>query len=451
MKITTRAVFQMTVNMGEYLPVSEESYEYAGPVAHAGGKDGPDTSGLEELQALSMQNSQLMNSLGMEELDWAKDQWGSQEELMNSILSTQQKLGGDVAGQADQWMQKYEKKFAPLEDQLVQDAQDYNTEWRREQEAGAAGADVATASAAARKNAQQRLEDFGIDPSDTRAAALDANVSQQEALGKVAAMNQAREDVRDTGYDLRGQAIDLGRNIQGDAQQAQRTGFDMTGAAGNQRNQTLAAGQQLRNQGILPYMAAGQGSVNAASNQAQAILGQQDSGGSALGTIGTVAGGVIGGIYGGPAGAAVGSQVGGAAGGALGGAATGGHVLEAVPTGVGSYDASQGYEDVGTQDGAISGPGGPKDDFIDAKLSDGEYVIPAEIVTRKGTEFFDKLIEQTKKNTPEAVNMGSGMLALPPGADDGSGALPQRNGPLPMPPQNAAIPVATGGYVTRRR
>jgi hypothetical protein len=47
------------------------------------------------------------------------------------------------------------------------------------------------------------------------------------------------------------------------------------------------------------------------------------------------------------------------------------------------------------QDGEVVGPGGPKDDAVDARLSDGEYVVPYEVVHRKGTEFFDKLIEKT--------------------------------------------------------
>ncbi len=42
--------------------------------------------------------------------------------------------------------------------------------------------------------------------------------------------------------------------------------------------------------------------------------------------------------------------------------------------------------------GPVVGAGGPRDDAIPARLSDGEYVIPADVVKRKGTEFFDKLL-----------------------------------------------------------
>ena len=46
------------------------------------------------------------------------------------------------------------------------------------------------------------------------------------------------------------------------------------------------------------------------------------------------------------------------------------------------------------------GDGSGIDDNVPAVLSDGEYVIPADVVRKKGEEFFDKLIE--KYHTPAA-------------------------------------------------
>jgi len=42
--------------------------------------------------------------------------------------------------------------------------------------------------------------------------------------------------------------------------------------------------------------------------------------------------------------------------------------------------------------GYITGPGGPREDKIPAKLSDGEYVVPAHIVEKYGRDFFDQLL-----------------------------------------------------------
>jgi hypothetical protein len=46
------------------------------------------------------------------------------------------------------------------------------------------------------------------------------------------------------------------------------------------------------------------------------------------------------------------------------------------------------------QGGQISGPGTGTSDSIMAKVSDGEFVIPADVVKIKGTDFFQKLVNQ---------------------------------------------------------
>lgn len=43
--------------------------------------------------------------------------------------------------------------------------------------------------------------------------------------------------------------------------------------------------------------------------------------------------------------------------------------------------------------GKIAGPGTGTSDSITARVSDGEYIIPADVVRAKGTDFFDKLLE----------------------------------------------------------
>ena len=69
------------------------------------------------------------------------------------------------------------------------------------------------------------------------------------------------------------------------------------------------------------------------------------------------------------------------------------------------------------QGGETRGPGGPTGDGIPAQLSDGEYIIPEEVVRRKGTEFFDKLIVKTKedmKGREEDAQVTQHAMALPP-------------------------------------
>ena len=50
-----------------------------------------------------------------------------------------------------------------------------------------------------------------------------------------------------------------------------------------------------------------------------------------------------------------------------------------------------------TAGGKVDGPGGPRDDLIPAKLSAGEYVIPAHIVEALGADVFDSLLKKFSK------------------------------------------------------
>jgi hypothetical protein len=76
-------------------------------------------------------------------------------------------------------------------------------------------------------------------------------------------------------------------------------------------------------------------------------------------------------------------QATGSAGGDVGG--TGGE--QAIPS-----FAKGGFVSIGSkdEDGVVIGPGGDKDDLITARLSNGEYVVPAQAVREYGTEHFDK-------------------------------------------------------------
>jgi hypothetical protein len=59
---------------------------------------------------------------------------------------------------------------------------------------------------------------------------------------------------------------------------------------------------------------------------------------------------------------------------------------------------ADGGEIINNETGEIEGPGTGTSDSIPAYVSDGEYIIPADVVEAKGVEFFDKIVE--KYHTP---------------------------------------------------
>ena len=78
--------------------------------------------------------------------------------------------------------------------------------------------------------------------------------------------------------------------------------------------------------------------------------------------------------------------------------------------------------------GPVNGPGTSTSDSIPAKLSKGEYVIPAHIVAQKGTDFFDKMIDpETKKPGGMKATMKDGEVHAWDGGLVGNTAMKQQS------------------------
>jgi hypothetical protein len=61
--------------------------------------------------------------------------------------------------------------------------------------------------------------------------------------------------------------------------------------------------------------------------------------------------------------------------------------------------------------GPVTAPGGPRSDGGALRISDGEYIIPADVVMKLGTNHFDKMIEKETGRPPPGQK-----TAIPVGA-----------------------------------
>lgn len=305
-----------------------------------------------------------------EQLAWAREQDARNRELL------QQVLGPQLAAQQDQmdWARsdraRYENTYQPIEDQLIQDFQSYWTPEKQAAERGRAMTDVATSFDSQRRNALQRLESFGVDPSQTRNAALDVASRNQQAAAMAAAATNATRIGEDKARAMRADAINIGRGMPSQVAQS----YGQSVAAGSQAmggaNSTFATGAGAMGNptswgqmGQAGMSGAGNMQSQGFQNQMQAYNAQQQANA---------------GMWSG-----IGSAVGMAA-----MLADGGQPRQAIP------EAPPGPVAYGPSDGS------GVDDQVHAKLSVGEYVIPADVVQKKGVEFFDKLLE--KYHTPAA-------------------------------------------------
>ena len=317
---------------------------------------------------------------GQEQLKWAKEQDATNRALLERVLGPQLAAQADQASWAKKDRERYETVFQPLENSLVEDFQNYGTPERAAAERGRAMADVGTTFDAARRNALQRLESYGVDPSQTRNAALDLNTRVQQAAAQAGAGTAATRSMEDKARALRADAINIGKGLPSQVAQSygQSVGAGQAAIGGaNQTFGTSTAGLGSANQ----FMGTAQGGYGGAgnmatqgfNNQMSAYNAQQQANASMM--------------------SGIGSAVGMAA-----MLADGGPPRRALPV----YADGRGphmFDETGPVDeGPTDGSG--IDDQVHAKLSVGEYVIPADVVQKKGVEFFDKIVE--KYHTPAA-------------------------------------------------
>lgn len=168
--------------------------------------------------------------------DWARQAYAENKATSDDVIQNSLNTMNDQYANASKDRARYDTTFVPLQDEYISKAKDYASPGRMEVEAGKAEADVASQFEGARQSAQDRLEAYGVDPSSTRAGALDLGTRIAQAAAQSSAGNQARTATEQTGNNMLLQAIGLGQNLPGQAQ--------------SEYAGTLAAGNQAANTGL---------------------------------------------------------------------------------------------------------------------------------------------------------------------------------------------------------
>lgn len=350
--------------------------------------DTPEAPDYGPLAEASETSAKYSYELAKRQQDWAEKVYAENKGVSDLVVD---KALGWLDTQTE-WAladrKRYEEIFQPLEEQLAYEAENYASPERLEYEAGKAEADVAAQFEQARRTAQERLETYGVDPSQTRAGAMDLGTRVAEAAAQASAGNQARDRAQEIQRQLRSEAINVGRGISSEAnaeagsstqqgQAAANTGLATTASG----SQTMGTGQTWQGQGNSAL--AGWGNIinqGYANEMAEWEANQQsDSGwGSAIGTL-------AGAFLGGPGGAALGGGFTKAMGWAEGGV---------IPDEEGYLD-----EEMSPSGGAVIDdiPAEITDTGQPARLSAGEFVIPEDVVSWLGEKGIQQLIMKARK------------------------------------------------------
>lgn len=333
-----------------------------------GGK-APDAPDLTPLAGASAEVAKMNLDWAREQQKWAQEQDAMNRQTLGRVLDVQLPIMQQQFDNAQKDRTRYEQTFQPLENNLISEFQSFDSPERRDMERGRAMSDVTQQFDAARRNALQRLESYGVDPSQTRNAALDLGTRVQQAAATAGAATAADRNVENTGRALRAEAINIGKGLPSNVAASY--------------GQSLAAG----NSGVGNANATTQTGVGALSSSLQGLQGAQGGYGQSANILSqgynnqlaqwNANSGMVSGILG-AAGSAAGMML-----------ADGGTPRRAL-----QFDSEPGLIDYGEGDGTGI------DDKVDIKASTGEYIIPADVVRIKGEEFFDRIVE--KYHTPAA-------------------------------------------------
>lgn len=297
----------------------------------------------------------------------------------------------------------FERFYRPVEQAVRQEAMNWDSASEQAKARGEAGATVAQAFDAAANNERRRLESYGVDPSQTRSAALNRTMAVQRAAAQAGAMNQAADQRELQGAQMRANLVNQGNATanralqtaaqgQAGASSAARTGALTTGTA----NRTVGSNYGGYQQAAGMTQGVGEGFLNLNRdylNQYNAQLNEHNA------TI--QPGQVLAGI------AAQG----------IGGMAGSGAFNPYFEKGMTALGFSEGGavptpEEAGVAPvppGAVAG-GSPIEDRTPAALTPGEFIIPEDTVRWKGEEYFHKEISKAR----EAM-AGGGSQAIPTG------------------------------------
>lgn len=310
--------------------------------------------------------SRGMEDMAQQSQDWARQMWDTGQQEWGRLQDwSQQYMGAAMPAMEDtfSWAAEQRDRFdeyvMPQMQSLFSDAETYASKGEEQRQRGQAVQDVKAATEAQRASQLRKLEGYGVDPSDTRYAALDKQAGVAEAAMSSLAANQAGERTKQIGRDLRADAINVGTGFLQDANQntqiAGNLGAGALGAAGN----ASATG------------------ANVANSAGQMWGAGQNQIGDAAGIIDT--------SYGRELNYAADSR-----------AASAQDFSQFAAVGEAGATAAM----MMAEGGAVSAPGGPTDDLGAIQISDGEYVVPADVVRKLGTNHFDKMIEKETGRPP---------------------------------------------------
>lgn len=247
------------------------------PATLEGGKGGsPPPPDYTPLAQASKESAEIMAGLGRDQLAFAKQQYRDLSPIIRDIADQQAQAQAQQMQQAQDYYAYQTGTFRPLEQGLVRQAQQFNTEAYREQLARQAAADAARAFGTTQAASERAMASMGVNPASGRFRGIQAQSDLGLAAQRANAMTGARDRAEQLGYARQLDVAGLGRNLAGAStaayQGAVGAGSAATGsymAPGNQYMagmaqgaSTIGSGLNMQNQGLSNILSSQTSSYN---------------------------------------------------------------------------------------------------------------------------------------------------------------------------------------------
>lgn len=117
--------------------------------------------------------------------------------------------------QSDAYFDRWRAKQVPLEDRIISEANNYDTEAEQQRRAGLVMSDISQQFGNAREQTARALTRQGVNPNSGLNFKVAGTMANDEALAKVFALSQTREAAKQLGWARRLDAAALGRGLPG--------------------------------------------------------------------------------------------------------------------------------------------------------------------------------------------------------------------------------------------
>lgn len=184
-----------------------------------------------------------MEQVAREQLSFAREQYADFAPVAQEIMGLQMQAQQQQMDQAADYYAYQQETFRPLEQGLVQQAQDFDTEAYRQQQASQASAAAARAFSTSDAMNRRAMAARGVNPASGAARGASNATGLQQAAMRAQAMTGARTQAQDRATAMQYQAAGLGRGLATNSLAAFQ---GATGAGTAAGNMGMAAGNQYQ-------------------------------------------------------------------------------------------------------------------------------------------------------------------------------------------------------------